>query len=46
MSRLENELKEIAVPTGDSQPKNLEAELKKYKIQNENLKLSIQNIKE
>jgi len=37
----------VPTATGDGgPPKNLEAELKKYKIQNENLLLSMQNIKE
>jgi len=37
-------LKEISTPSGTEAPANLELELKKYKIQNENLKLSIQHL--
>lgn len=48
IERLEHQVKEMSQPepNGDSKsdPKNLELELKKYKIQNENLKLSIQHL--
>ena len=47
IERLENQVKEMSVPDDGGQPKkkeDLELELKKYKIQNENLKLSIENI--
>lgn len=44
IERLENQVKEMSVPDDGGQPQNLELELKKYRIQNENLKLSIQNI--
>jgi len=45
IAHLEKQVQEISTPDeSEGKPANLELELKKYKIQNENLKLSIQHM--